>query len=243
MKKRIKRYAGMGLLCLFLFGCTKEQIQVDAYGNIEGAEVKAVSMEESAETLSQTGEEANKNSQYPEEAEQDSEGKQQPQENVSMQEEDIWVHICGQVNYPGVYELPQGSRIWDALQAAGGVTDGAYADYLNQAGRLEDGMKIIVPTKAEAEMWAGKGVSGIEEDPFAGVESREKETETDHRIDLNTADEAALCTLPGIGASRAKSIIAYREENGPFMQIEDVMKVSGIKEAAFAKIKEYIRVS
>ena len=62
----------MGLLCLFLFGCTKEQIQVDAYGNIEGAEVKAVSMEESAETLSQTGEEANKNSQYPEKAEQDS---------------------------------------------------------------------------------------------------------------------------------------------------------------------------
>ena len=63
------------------------------------------------------------------------------------------------------------------------------------------------------------------------------------KIDLNTADEALLCTLPGIGESRAKSIIAYRSEHGAFKRIEDVMQVSGIKEAAFEKIKEYVTVS
>ncbi|MGN1313419.1 MAG: helix-hairpin-helix domain-containing protein [Lachnospiraceae bacterium] len=205
MKKRIKLCVGMGFLCLFLFGCVKEEIVVNSGDDIRGMNPAV------EETISEEWE---------------------SREETAT----IRVHICGQVLSPGVYELPGRSRVYDAIQAAGGITEEGDGDYLNQAGFLEDGMKITVPSYSQVEQWEKSGEKAI-------PETVQAEQPTDPRIDINTADIAALCTLPGIGESRARSIIAYREENGPFTRIEDIMKVSGIKEAAFAKIKDQIKVS
>lgn len=138
----------------------------------------------------------------------------------------VWVYICGHVRCPGVYSLPEGARVVDAVDAAGGFAEDADTEYWNLAGFLQDGQQIRVPSMEE---------------------SREPEPEnsgssSDGRVNLNTADETELSTLTGIGPSRARAIIAYREENGPFRSIEDIMNVSGIKEASFAKIKDFITV-
>jgi competence protein ComEA len=128
---------------------------------------------------------------------------------------------------PGVYELPAGSRVFDALELAGGITEEGVPTALNFAEQIYDGEQILVPTWEEYE--AGWTVSGTE-------------AEEDGLININTATKEQLMTLNGIGESRAQAIIAYREEHGPFTAIEDLMLVSGIKEAAFEKVKDYITV-
>lgn len=142
------------------------------------------------------------------------------------------VHVCGAVKDPGVYQLEAESRIYQAVAMAGGFCEDADGDYLNQADRVLDGMKIYVPTVEETENagnlndWAKSG--GMEQESLL--------------VNVNTADETLLCTLPGIGSSKAKSIIAYREKNGVFQKIEDIMNVEGIKEGLFQKIKDSITV-
>lgn len=143
----------------------------------------------------------------------------------------IVVDISGAVVRPGVYELPKDSRIYDAIMAAGGLLAEADLDSLNQAQRLQDAAKITVLTEAEAETAPDTTVSDSDIDAQASA-----------KININTADVTQLCTLSGIGESRAKDIIAYREQNGPFQAIEEIMKVNGIKEATFNKIKEEIAV-
>ncbi len=144
------------------------------------------------------------------------------------------VHVCGAVERPGVYELPQGSRIYQAIECAGGLSAEADPDYLNQADFVSDGEKVYVPTREEvAEM----------DSPLQNVVTQSGETSaTSGLVNLNTASEEQLCTLPGIGSSKAKSIIVYREEHGSFDQIESVMNVAGIKDGLFQKIKAYITV-
>ena len=137
----------------------------------------------------------------------------------------IVVDICGAVKKPGVYKLEQGARVFDVVKLAGGLLADADADSLNQAAFLQDADKIRVYTKAEA-----KGA-----EPADGAAGGGK-------VDINRADIAQLCTLSGIGQSRAQDIIAYREANGKFSTIEDIMKVSGIKTAVFQKIKDSITV-
>ena len=144
------------------------------------------------------------------------------------------VHVCGAVERPGVYELPQGSRIYQAIECAGGLSNEADPDYLNQADFVSDGEKVYVPTREEvAEM----------DSPLQNVVTQSGETGVPSGlVNLNTASEEQLCTLPGIGSSKAKSIIAYREEHGSFDRIESVMNVAGIKDGLFQKIKAYITV-
>lgn len=144
------------------------------------------------------------------------------------------VHVCGAVERPGVYELPQGSRIYQAIECAGGLSNEADPDYLNQADFVSDGEKVYVPTREEvAEM----------DSPLQNVVTQSGETSaTSGLVNLNTASEDQLCTLPGIGSSKARSIIAYREEHGSFDRIESVMNVAGIKDGLFQKIKAYITV-
>ncbi|MCM1467421.1 MAG: helix-hairpin-helix domain-containing protein [Alistipes sp.] len=140
-------------------------------------------------------------------------------------EERIYVYVCGYVKNAGVYTFPRGSRRYEAVDAAGGVTEDGSAEFLELAGVLTDGERIYVPSKAEAEevrLTAQEQSSGL--------------------VNINKASKEQLMTLPGIGESRAEQIIRYRETNGPFEDIGDIMKISGIKEAAFAKIKEYICV-
>ena len=152
-------------------------------------------------------------------------------ENVSC-----YVYVCGQVAAPGVFELPSGSRVCDAIEAAGGMTEDASPEYWNLAGEVSDGEMIYVPTAEEAaELGRGNGNSGEAQTTAEGVTS-------DGRINLNTASKDQLMTIPGVGESKADSIIAYRQEQGMFQSTEDVMNISGIKEGMYAKIKDYISV-
>ena len=144
------------------------------------------------------------------------------------------VHVCGAVEQPGVYELPQGSRIYQAIECAGGLSAEADPDYLNQADFVSDGEKVYVPTREEVTELDSR---------LQNVMAQSGETSAPSGlVNLNTASEDQLCTLPGIGSSKAKSIIAYREEHGSFDRIESVMNVAGIKDGLFQKIKAYITV-
>lgn len=144
------------------------------------------------------------------------------------------VHVCGEVANPGIYELPAGSRIYEAVKAAGGFTENAAEESVNLASPIEDGVQIRIYSKEEAETLAAGAA------PFDGFEASGEEKEP--VVNLNTATKEELMTLSGIGESRAEDIIRYREENGGFQNIEDIMKVSGIKDAAFQKIKDRITV-
>lgn len=141
-----------------------------------------------------------------------------------------FVHICGAVKEPGVYQLPEGSRIYQAVEMAGGLLPEADERYLNLAAMVADGMQITIYTKEEAATAVQSG-GGMED---SGTYPS--------KIDINTAGKEALMTLKGIGESRAEAIIAYRKEHGPFKQIEDIMLVPGIKDGAFQKIKADITV-
>ena len=139
------------------------------------------------------------------------------------QPEMIYVDVCGAVANPGVFQLAAGSRVFQAIEAAGGYLPEAALTCVNRAGVLTDG---------QMNGSAGTGQN-------TGMTAQ---VQQDNRININTADEAQLTTLTGIGATRAQAIIAYREENGPFAAIEDIMNVQGIKEGTFAKIKDEIVV-
>lgn len=152
-----------------------------------------------------------------------------PEEN-SVQDS-VLVHVCGAVNEPGVYELAADSRIVDAVEAAGGFAPGAASEYENLAAGISDGQKIYIP-------W----IEDVTEDPYGESRQSADSSTTTGLVDINTADLAELMTLPGIGEAKAKAILSYRENGGVFSAVEDIMQVSGIKEAAFEKIKAYITV-
>lgn len=133
----------------------------------------------------------------------------------------IYVFVCGAVEQPGVYELLEGSRAFEAIQAAGGFSEQAAENEVNQAEILKDEMKLYVPTLQDLEL--------------------QQEAES-RKININKATQADLMTLPGVGEAKANQIIQYREEHGAFQSIEDIMLISGIKEGLFQKIKDYITV-
>lgn len=163
----------------------------------------------------------------------------QPQESAPepQTEQTIFVHVCGAVRTPGVYELKSGSRVYEAVQAAGGFTDDAEENYVNQAQILSDGMKLTIPTIEEALAMPEDGMDTQAAEGTAGQPA------DDGRININTASEQELCTIPGIGATRAAAIAQYRQEHGNFDSVEDIMKVTGIKEGTYEKIKDSIKVN
>ncbi len=138
----------------------------------------------------------------------------------------IKVYVCGAVIAPGVVNIPQGSRVEAALNAAGGFAENAAKDKVNLAAWVTDGQMLYFPMEGE----------DYEELPEI-AESK------NGLVNINTANVAELCTLPGIGESRAADIIAYREENGGFVSGEDIMKVPGIKNAVYEKLKDKITVN
>jgi len=133
---------------------------------------------------------------------------------------DIYVYVTGCVVNPGVYIMPEGSRVYDAVNAAGGVTEEGDGSHMNMVNIIQDGEKINVPTAAEFSAEDASGTSG--------------------KVNINQATLSQLTGISGIGESKAKAIIAYREKHGSFSKKEDIMKVSGIKEGTFEKIKDYI---
>ena len=167
-----------------------------------------------------------------------------------MQQAMIYVDVCGAVANPGVFQLAAGSRVFQAIEAAGGYLPEAALTCVNRAGVLTDGQQLYILTQEEMERQGldPAEMSGASDGQMTGSAGTGQNTgmtaqvQQDNRININTADEAQLTTLTGIGATRAQAIIAYREENGPFAAIEDIMNVQGIKEGTFAKIKDEIVV-
>ena len=142
---------------------------------------------------------------------------------------EIVVYICGAVKEPGVITLSEGSRMHDALQMAGGFLENAAVTSVNLAEKLEDEQMIYVLTKEEAEAQVtacNANSSGVEN----GL------------VNINTANIETLCSLPGIGESKARDIVTYREKQGAFQKKEDIMQVTGIKENLYRKICDLISV-
>ncbi len=143
----------------------------------------------------------------------------------------ITVHVCGAVVSPGVYVLPAGSRVADAVEAAGGMTPEAAADHENLAMPVTDAQKIVILTAEEA----GTDPYGLSEICFG-------DSEIAGLININTATAAELETLPGIGSVKAEAIIAWRRRHGGFASIEDIRNVSGIGDATWEDIRDLITV-
>lgn len=148
---------------------------------------------------------------------------------------DIKVYVCGAVQRPDVYEISADSRIVDAVSAAGGFAIDAYPEAMNLAETVSDGSRIYVPTKEEVD-----ALAVVYSDTGSG--SGDTTSDSTGRVNINTATLEELTTLPGIGDTRARAIIDYREQNGAFGNIEDIMQVTGIKEKSFSKIKDSICV-
>lgn len=145
----------------------------------------------------------------------------------------LYVDVKGAINYPDVYNFNEGARIKDAIERAGGFREDAAVNLINLAQILEDQMLLYIPTTLEIEMQE----INDNQYPMSNLDQ-----EDDGVINVNTADEVELMTLPNIGPSKAKAIIDYRDEVGSFQRIEEIMEVSGIGVKTFENIKTLIEV-
>ncbi len=158
----------------------------------------------------------------------------------------IVVHVIGAVPRPGLYEFIEGARVQDAIDAAGGLLTSANVDSINLAALLEDGQQLNIPYKSGSEpvetfSEEPNGEDSLELPNDNQDEPVEENTDTD-LVNINTASLEELDSLPGIGPTIAQRIIDYREENGPFNTIEDIMNVSGIGPSTFEEIQDLITV-
>lgn len=135
---------------------------------------------------------------------------------VEQESENVCIHVCGAVMKPGVYELPEGSRLYEVTSMAGGLLPDADSDGINLAREIRDGEQVRIP--------------------FIGEETKE-----DGLVNINIADEDGLCEIPGVGVSKAQAIISYRNENGPFQTIDGLMQVAGIKNGLLEQMRPYIK--
>jgi competence protein ComEA len=149
---------------------------------------------------------------------------------------DIYVHLCGAVKQPGVYQVSVNSRVIDLIEQAGGLTKEAAGDYINQAQQVTDGQRIYIPTKDEV-----KEIPAVT-DLLIDEGNKENSSSSKMMININLADAAKLMELPGVGEAKAASIIEYRTTNGSFQTIEELMKIPGIKEGLFNKVSPFISV-
>lgn len=136
-----------------------------------------------------------------------------------------YVYVCGCVNKPGVYEVEEGTRIFEVIELAGGLKQNASEVAINLADEVSDGQQIYVPDQEEAV-----GISFAQESQESGL------------VNINTADSAMLQTLPGIGQQKAEQIIQYRESHGGFSTIEEIKNVSGIGDSTYERLKQSIMV-
>ena len=142
----------------------------------------------------------------------------------------IYVDISGCVENPGVYEVNEGTRLFQLIEKAGGLTPGADTEGINRAEKVSDGQKIVIYEEGENPQ------------NHDMVKNGTASSEIGSKININTADESLLQDIPGIGPVTADSIIKYREENGSFSSIEDIKNVSGIGDKTFEKLKDRITV-
>lgn len=173
-------------------------------------------------------------------------GKDNHNDKKSNGQSQVVVYICGAVKHPGVYKFTAGSRVNDAINAASGFKKGAARTAINQARVLEDGEQITIPTlKQVKRKQLSKTTDG---DNFQDKTTDNENTQSSEKesqgtlININTASVGELTSLSGIGQNRADAIIEYRQSNGRFQSIEDIMKIPGIKQGIFNKIKNKISV-
>ncbi len=145
---------------------------------------------------------------------------------LSAKPEQVIVHISGAVRQPGLYSVPLGARLNDAIQVAGGALVEADLDAVNLAAPLVDGQKYLIPVKGQQVIVASPGGTS----PSSG------------KININSADQKTLEQLPGVGEVRAKAIIDYRQKNGPFKSTEDLKKITGIGDKTFEQMREQVTV-
>ena len=153
------------------------------------------------------------------------------QQEVNSTQSHLYVDIGGEVMKPGVYEVSDGTRLFEVIDKAGGLTEDADIDGINRAETVQDGQKIMIGRHGE--------------NPDENRDSYSANNVTDSgegTVNINTADAAALQTIPGIGPSKADRIIEYRESEGKFNEIDDIKNISGIGNKTFESIKEYITV-
>lgn len=181
------------------------------------------------------------------------EGAEESEETT--EKEKIIVHISGAVQNEGIVELESGSRVADAIEKVGGLKENAYMDEINLAYQLEDGEKIHIPTieeqkeKENQESKVGNesgtgnvGTTSKSSNSSINNGSQNEKTSNQTKININTATEQELDSLPGIGPSTAAKILEYRKEKGKFKTIEEIKEVSGIGESKYEKIKDRITV-
>ena len=175
-------------------------------------------------------------------------------EKTSTSEILFKVDIKGQVNNPGIYSLKEGSRVIDVIEASGGLTENANTTVINLSKKIEDEMVIIIYSNEEVNNFSKtkeiekqviencikKDETSLQNDACINISNEESNT-NNKTININSATQEELMTLPGIGESKAKDIITYRSEK-PFTSIEDIKNVPGIGESLFAKIKENITI-
>ena len=158
------------------------------------------------------------------------------------EEERIFVHIAGAVNLPGIVELKQGERVKDAIDKSGGLTEKADISKVNLAFVLEDGVKIVIPEKGEANEENNLILDNSIGDEKILQEDSKSENKT-LKININKATQSELEELSGVGPSLASKIIEYRNNKGKFSSIEDIKNVSGIGENKYEAIKDYICIN
>ena len=144
----------------------------------------------------------------------------------------IYVYVCGQVKSPGVYVLDEGSRLFEAVDMAGGMLSGGDLSRINLAAVLTDGQKIYIPSEAET-LQTGEELLEIPENGDGSLEQR---------VNINRASKETFMTLPGIGEAKAEAILTYRQAEGRFESPEELMNVPGIKAGIYAKIKDRIAI-
>ena len=195
---------------------------------------KAAPLEESTKIEETTSEQDDAKS---EEAFEDATKSADHTDTDTDNETTVTVYVCGKVNKPGVYTLPGNPRLADFLREAGGFADGADTDRINLAAYALDGDMLRIPGEEEdAILDAALEHAGV-------TASDEKTSSSSGKVNINTAVAGELMTIPGIGESKASAIIEYRENNGAFKDTKDIMKIPGIKEGVYAKIKDHICVN
>jgi competence protein ComEA len=153
------------------------------------------------------------------------EGSESPSDGL---ETALYVHVAGAVRRPGLYELPEGTRVADALDAAHGALPRADLDLINLAEPVTDGVQVYVPRRGESSVQPGSAAS-----PAAGDSVL---------VDINSADQAALESIPGIGPVKGAAILEYRESVGRFESVEELLEVNGIGPATLESMRAYVTV-
>jgi len=172
---------------------------------------------------------------------QNAEAEEEPEEEKKQEiKNKIIIHITGAVTNEGIVSVDEDARINDVIEAAGGLTEDAELINVNLAYLVEDGQKIYIPSKKDNTEDGDDGEI-VFQDAGKSVLKEEEEKQNEKIVNINTATEAELTSIPGVGSSTAEKIITYRKENGKFKQVEDIKNVSGIGEKKFEAIKVYIK--